>query len=805
MVDQKLTPGLISTNEYAVERDSVTWDSNLKQKSELMREPCCQSRFTLSEGYWKNFSFGIAHMAVQVLSVAKCPTENLSFTNCAIVNEKDFPLDKVRHVEVTTSTNRKYVFTLKGCPGFPPGQIGFSLPMRKWAELSLNQTLEVRPYTFNPNIQYIAKIVLEVDFLDKKTTLEPYDTEKMATEFVRNFCKQAFTVGQMLAFSFQEMKILKLIVKEMEAANIEQVTGNGKPCEKRTTQIGLLLPDAVVVFEKAEGSAVNLVGKAKGKTARQSIINPDWDFQKMGIGGLDKEFNAIFRRAFASRVFPPEFVQQLGLKHVRGILLFGPPGTGKTLMARQIGQMLNAREPKIVNGPQILDKYVGESEANIRRLFAEAEEEEKRLGPNSGLHIIIFDEIDAICKARGSVAGNTGVHDTVVNQLLAKIDGVESLNNILVIGMTNRKDMIDEALMRPGRLEVQMEIGLPDENGRLQILNIHTARMREHKKLAEDVNLKELAALTKNFSGAEIEGLVRAAQSTAMNRLIKAASKVEIDPEATEKIRVCRDDFMHALEYDIKPAFGTSSEQVERLVSQGIIIWGSPVASILEDGELFIQQARSPDTQGLVSVLLEGPPNSGKTALAAKLALKSEFPFVKLCSPEDMIGYTENAKCQMIKKVFDDAYKSHFSCILVDSVERLLDYGAIGPRYSNSVLQALLVLLKKEPPKGRKLLVLCTSSRRQVLEEMEMLAAFTSVLRVPNLSAPEQLITVLEETNCFRKEEIAKIKRKTEGRRLWVGIKKLLAYIDLARQTDDEHRVYKFLSKLEEENCLEGM
>lgn len=115
-------------------------------------------------------------------------------------------------------------------------------------------------------------------------------------------------------------------------------------------------------------------------------------------------------------------------------------------MARQIGNMLNAREPKIVNGPQILDKYVGESEANIRRLFADAEEEEKRLGPNSGLHIIIFDEIDAICKSRGSVAGNSGVHDTVVNQLLAKIDGVEQLNNILVIGMTNRRDMIDEGM-----------------------------------------------------------------------------------------------------------------------------------------------------------------------------------------------------------------------------------------------------------------------------------------------------------------------------------------------------------------------
>lgn len=240
-------------------------------------------------------------------------------------------------------------------------------------------------------------------------------------------------------------------------------------------------------------------------------------------------------------------------------------------MARQIGKMLNAREPKIVNGPQILDKYVGESEANVRRLFADAEEEEKRLGPNSGLHIIIFDEIDAICKARGSVAGNSGVHDTVVNQLLAKIDGVEQLNNILVIGMTNRRDMIDEgkrifvvktdfqyftnsnnywnlpnlALMRPGRLEVQMEIGLPNEQGRLQILGIHTKRMRDYKKINPDVNLNELAVKTKNFSGAELEGLVRAAQSTAMNRLIKAASKVEVDPEAVAKLLVNHDDFLH--------------------------------------------------------------------------------------------------------------------------------------------------------------------------------------------------------------------------------------------------------------------
>merc|ERR1712188_145619 len=157
----------------------------------------------------------------------------------------------------------------------------------------------------------------------------------------------------------------------------------------------------------------------------------------------------MFRRAFASRLFPIEMMEALGLQHVKGILLYGPPGTGKTLMARQIGKMLNGKEPKVVNGPEILNRFVGQSEENIRKLFIDAEREQLERGDDSDLHIIIFDEIDAICKTRGSTNTGTGVNDSVVNQLLAKIDGVDSLNNVLLIGMTNRKDMIDEALLRP--------------------------------------------------------------------------------------------------------------------------------------------------------------------------------------------------------------------------------------------------------------------------------------------------------------------------------------------------------------------
>uniref|UniRef100_A0A6I8NWS1 Vesicle-fusing ATPase n=1 Tax=Ornithorhynchus anatinus TaxID=9258 RepID=A0A6I8NWS1_ORNAN len=635
------------------------------------------------------------------MQAARCPTDELSLSNCAVVNEKDFQAGQ--HVVVRTSPNHRYTFTLRTHPSVVPGSIAFSLPQRKWAGLSIGQEIEVSLYTFDKAKQCVGTMTIEIDFLQKKSIdSNPYDTDKMAAEFIQQFNNQAFSVGQQLVFSFND-KLFGLLVKDIEAMDPSILRGEPATGKRQKIEVGLVLGNSQVAFEKADNSSLSLIGKAKTKENRQSIINPDWNFEKMGIGGLDREFSDIFRRAFASRVFPPEIVEQMGCKHVKGILLYGPPGCGKTLLARQIGKMLNAREPKVVNGPEILNKYVGESEANIRKLFADAEEEQRRLGTNSGLHIIIFDEIDAICKQRGSMAGSTGVHDTVVNQLLSKIDGVEQLNNILVIGMTNRPDLIDEALLRPGRLEVKMEIGLPDEKGRLQILHIHTARMRGHQLLAPDVDIKELAGETKNFSGAELEGLVRAAQSTAMNRHIKASTKVEVDMEKAESLQVTRGDFLASLENDVKPAFGTNQEDYASYIMNGIIKWGDPVTRVLEDGELLVQQAKNSDRTPLVSVLLEGPPHSGKTALAAKISEESNFPFIKICSPDKMIGFSETAKCQAMKKIFDDAYKSQLSCVVVDDIERLLDYVPIGPRFSNLVLQALLVLLKKAPPQVKSL------------------------------------------------------------------------------------------------------
>lgn len=166
----------------------------------------------------------------------------------------------------------------------------------------------------------------------------------------------------------------------------------------------------------------------------------------------------------------------------------------------------------------MLSKFVGEAEENIRNLFADARKDQEELGDDSPLHVVIFDEFDAIAKPRGMTSDSTGVASNIVNQLLSMIDGVDSLNNILLIAMTNRKDLIDPAILRPGRFEVHIEISLPNEEGRIQIFEIHTRNMVKNGVLGSDVSLEWLANKTKNYTGAEIEAVVKSANSFALNR-----------------------------------------------------------------------------------------------------------------------------------------------------------------------------------------------------------------------------------------------------------------------------------------------
>ena len=526
------------------------------------------------------------------------------------------------------------------------------------------------------------------------------------------------------------------------------------------------------------GTGLKITGSSSGKGSQ--LFAKGFNFEALGIGGLNHEFQDIFRRAFASRTIPPDLLRKMGQKHVRGMLLYGPPGCGKTLIARQIGKALHAHPPKIVNGPEILNKYVGQSEENIRNLFADAEKEQAERGDDSELHIIIFDEFDAIAKQRGTSGGGTGVNDSIVNQLLSKIDGVDSLNNVLLIGMTNRKDMIDEAIIRPGRLEVHVEIGLPDEEGRVQILNIHTGEMRKNGLLAPDVSVPDLASRTKNYTGAELEGLVKAAASYVFQRQVDPNDLSKVNTN-TSAVQVTKEDFERALA-DIQPQFGVKEDELARAFAGGMVSTGPDFERLQTTLARLIEQVRTSERTSLMSVLLTGPSGSGKTALAAKMALGSGFPFVKRISGETLLNHHEGGKADAIARVFNDAYKSPLSLIILDDIERLIEYVAVGPRFSNVVLQTLLVLTKALPPKGRKLMIIGTTAIPELLEQMELASGFQLSLGMPLVTEEAAYSDVLAATARMSPSEVASVARFMAGKAL--GIKKLLAIVDMARDHD---------------------
>ncbi|PKY06750.1 putative vesicular fusion ATPase [Aspergillus campestris IBT 28561] len=704
---------------------------------------------------------------VWMLRSEKSPTNDYTYGNLVAVSPQDFPQSGGKDFFLVI--NDLYVFTARALDTFPRGFISFSEPQRTWAKIAVTDAVKVQIY--NPFHQdkkaYLGSTDIEVGFAGRSRTDEPYDQNDLANSVRTKFSNQILAPGQKILMDHRGI-VLALTVKTVELVDLM----SEKPEEATTaatvpTARGILTPHTAVNFFKDARSNIN-VKPSDRRPAANSIIRPDFKFENMGIGGLDSEFSTIFRRAFASRIFPPGLVNKLGIQHVKGILLYGPPGTGKTLIARQIGQMLNAREPKVINGPEVLNKYVGASEENIRKLFADAEKEYKEKGEESGLHIIIFDELDAVCKQRGAGAGGgTGVGDSVVNQLLSKLDGVDQLNNILLIGMTNRKDMIDDALLRPGRLEVHMEISLPDQKGRAQILKIHTTKMKANGVMADDVDVAELAQLTKNFSGAEISGLVKAASSFAFNRHVKPDTVAGVKDDVVN-LKVCQEDFYHALE-EVKPAFGVAEEEFENCLSRGIVHYSPRINEILNEGHLFIKQVGAADATPLFSVLLHGPSASGKTALAARIAMDSDFPFIRLISPEDMVGYSETAKIQHISKVFSDAYKSQTSVVVVDNIERIIDW---------------------QPPHGRRLLILATTTERSLIKELGMYSSFDADMGVPTVQTYEELRSVLEESGAFTAEEITRalegIYSVNDATQIGVGIKKILLGIETAKQDPDK-------------------
>jgi transitional endoplasmic reticulum ATPase len=397
------------------------------------------------------------------------------------------------------------------------------------------------------------------------------------------------------------------------------------------------------------------------------------------IGGLNDEIKKI-REMVEIPLKHPELFQRLGIEPPRGILLHGPPGTGKTLLAKAVANESEANFI-LLNGPEIMSKFYGESEKKIRDIFEEAE----KTAPT----IVFIDELDAIAPKREEVTGE--VERRVVSQLLSMMDGLKSRGKVIVIGATNRVNSLDSALRRPGRFDREIEVGVPDKEGRLQILKIHTRGMP-----LKNVKLEELASLTHGFVGADLEAL---AKESAMNVLRKYLPQMKLEEEQIpkeilEKLIIDQEDFRDALKV-VRP-----SAMREVLVETPNVNWED--VGGLEEVKRELKEAvewpmKYPDSFKRMGIrpsrgiLLYGPPGTGKTLLAKAVAKESEANFIQVKGPSLLsmwVGKSEEG----MRKIFERARQVAPCVIFFDEIDSLAGKRGIemGTKVTERVLNQML-------------------------------------------------------------------------------------------------------------------
>ncbi len=377
------------------------------------------------------------------------------------------------------------------------------------------------------------------------------------------------------------------------------------------------------------------------------------------IGGLRDEMQKV-REMIELPLRHPEIFEKLGIEAPKGVLLYGPPGTGKTLLAKAVASESNSHFISI-SGPEIMSKFYGESEARLREIFKEAREK----APT----IIFIDEIDSIAPKREEVMGE--VERRVVSQMLSLMDGLEGRGKVIVIAATNRQNALDPALRRPGRFDREIEIKVPDKNGRLEILQIHSRNM----PLDTDVDQKRIAAVTHGFVGADLEYLCKEAAMKCLRRLLPDLNLEDekLPPETLDKLIITMNDFNQAIK-DVMP-----SAMREVFLESPDVKWqdiGGLEAVKRELQEAVEWPLRYPDLYAKIGhtvpkgILLHGPSGTGKTMLAKAVATESEANFISVKGPELLskwVGESERG----IREIFRRARQAAPCVIFFDEIDSI--------------------------------------------------------------------------------------------------------------------------------------
>ena len=475
------------------------------------------------------------------------------------------------------------------------------------------------------------------------------------------------------------------------------------------------------------------------------------------IGGLTDEIKKV-RETIELPLRYPELFERLGVEAPKGVLLHGPPGTGKTLLAKAVASETNANFSSI-SGPEIMSKFYGESEGRLREIFENAQE--------NAPSIIFIDEIDSIAPKREEVTGE--VEKRVVSQLLSLMDGLQSRGKVVVIGATNRPNALDPALRRPGRFDREIEIGVPNKDGRLQVLQIHTRGM----PLAEDVDLKRLANVTHGFVGADLEALTKEAALHALRRILPDIdfSADSVPAEILNKIIVDMNDFEESLK-EIEP-----SAMREVLVEIPNVKW-TDIGGLAEVKEELQEAIEWPlkypeifaymNTAPPKGVLLYGPPGTGKTMLAKAVANESEANFISIKGPEVLskwVGESEKA----IREVFRKARQAAPTIIFfdeLDSITPVRGSGFGGSQVTERVISQILTEL--DGLEELKDVVVIGATNRIDIVDPALLrpGRFDRLLSVPvpDLDARKDILRInLEKKPIADDVKIDTLAEKTEG------------------------------------------
>ncbi len=475
------------------------------------------------------------------------------------------------------------------------------------------------------------------------------------------------------------------------------------------------------------------------------------------IGGLKEEIKKI-REMVELPLKHPEIFDRLGIEPPKGVLLHGPPGTGKTLLAKAVATESEANFI-LLNGPEIMSKFYGESEKKIRDLFEDAEK--------NAPTIIFIDEIDAIAPKREDVQGE--VERRVVSQLLTAMDGLQSRGRVIVIGATNRPNSIDQALRRPGRFDREIEISVPDKHGRLNILKIHTRNM----PLDKSVKLEFLAGKTHGFVGADLASLAKEAAMNLLRKILpdfKLEDGKEIPQEVLDKMIISMEHFEEALKV-VRP-----SAMREVLVESPNIKWedigglDNTKQMLKEAVEWPMKYKSSFDRLGIKpprGVLLYGPPGTGKTLLAKAVATESEANFIQVKGPSLLsmwVGKSEEG----VRKVFERARQVSPCIVFFDEIDALAGKRGMetGTKVTERVLNQLLA--EMDGLEGLKDVTVIAATNRPDMLDSALLrpGRFDRILLVdvPDKESRKSILEIHTKNMPLDKSvKIADLVKKTEG------------------------------------------